>query len=604
MYNHREPVAIRQRIILPLASALLFLCTLTLYYPALQEGFVNYDDPAYVTSNFHVQQGLNARSLAWAFTSTAEANWHPLTWISHMLDVRLFGLSRAGHHAQSVLWHAANVVLLFLLLAQATGFVGRGALVAGLFAVHPLNVESVAWVAERKTVLCTFFLLLTLGAYGWYVKRPRADRYLLVAVLFALGLMAKPMVITLPFALLLLDFWPLRRFPETPISKLALEKTPLLALSAASAAITLYAQRAGGAVGSTELLPMAIRLKNAIYCYLIYAEKAVWPSRLAVFYPHPEGSLALWKVLCAAVVLSTITAVVWRFRERRYLLVGWLWYLGTLAPVIGIVQVGRQAWADRYAYFPLWGLFVIGVWLLSEGAARISLSRGAQVAIASAVLLAYSVTAHIQIGYWRDSYSLFAHAIQVTNANAIAEGNLGSALMEMRRPDLALSHLERAIQWMPTLGTTHYNLGTLLQRRNELDRAQREYQLALKYASDEREAAQTHNNLGVLFNQLGRRDEALVEFTQAIALNPYEQNSLVSRGMIEREEGRLDAALQDFARAAQVSPSPVAFYWQGRVLEEKGQLSAAAEAYRTVLKLAPNFGDTQARLGNIEKAVK
>ena len=597
-------MAIRQRTAVPIVGLLLLLGTLALYYPALQNGFVNYDDPAYVTSNFHVQQGLNSRSVAWAFTSTAEANWHPLTWISHMLDVQLFGLRPAGHHAQSVLWHAVNVVLLFLLLAKATGFVGRSALVAGLFAVHPLNVESVAWVAERKTVLCTFFFLLALGAYGWYVKRPRAVRYLLVALLFALGLMAKPMAIALPFALLLLDFWPLQRFPETPISKLALEKIPLLALSAASAAITLYAQRAGGAVGSTELLPLAMRVKNAIYSYLIYLERALWPSRLAVFYPHPEDSLALWKVLGAAAVLAAVTALFWHFRERRYLLVGWLWFLGTLAPVIGIVQVGRQAWADRYAYLPLWGLFVIGVWLVSEGAARISLSRAAQAAIASGMLLGYSVAAHSQIEYWRDSYRLFAHTIQVTDANPVAEGNLGSALMEMQRPDLAVPHLERAVQLMPTLSTAHYNLGTLLQRQNELDRALQEYQLALKYGSDEREAAQTHNNLGVLFNQLGRRDEAVAEFTAAIAVNPNEQNSWIGRGMIEREEGKLDAALQDFARAAQVAPSPLAFYWQGRVLEDKGQLSAAAEAYRAALKLAPNFGDTQVRLGNVENAVK
>jgi len=597
-------VAIRQRTAVPIVGLLLLLGTLALYYPALQNGFVNYDDPAYVTSNFHVQQGLSSRSVAWAFTSTAEANWHPLTWISHMLDVQLFGLRPAGHHAQSVLWHAVNVVLLFLLLAKATGFVGRSVLVAGLFAVHPLNVESVAWVAERKTVLCTFFFLLALGAYGWYVKRPRAVRYLLVALLFALGLMAKPMAITLPFALLLLDFWPLQRFPETPISKLALEKIPLLALSAASAAITLYAQRVGGAVGSTELLPLAMRVKNAIYSYLIYLERALWPSRLAVFYPHPEGSLALWKVLGAAAVLAGVTTVFWHLRERRYLLVGWFWFLGTLAPVIGIVQVGRQAWADRYAYLPLWGLFVIGVWLVSEGAARISLSRAAQAAIASAVLLGYSVAAHSQIEYWRDSYRLFAHTIQVTDANPIAEGNLGSALMEMQRPDLAVPHLERAVRLMPTLSTAHYNLGTLLQRQNELDRALQEYQLALKYGSDEREAAQTHNNLGVLFDQLGRRDEAVAEFTAAIAVNPNEQNSWIGRGMIEREEGKLDAALQDFARAAQVAPSPLAFYWQGRVLEDKGQLSAAAEAYRAALKMAPNFGDTQVRLGNVEKAVK
>jgi tetratricopeptide (TPR) repeat protein len=465
-------------------------------------------------------------------------------------------------------------------------------------------VESVAWVAERKTVLCTFFLLLALAAYGWYAKKPRVGRYLLVALLFALGLMAKPMVITLPFALLLVDFWPLQRFPRTSLSKLVLEKIPLLALSAASAAITLYAQRAGGAVGLIEALPLAMRVKNAIYSYLIYVEKTVWPSRLAVFYPHPEGSLALWRVIVAAAVLAAITALFWHFRERRYLLAGWLWFLGTLIPVIGIVQVGRQAWADRYAYFPVWGLLVIAVWLLAEAAARIKLSLAAQVAIASAVLLGYSVAAHIQMGYWRDSYSLFTHAIQAPDANPVAEGNLGSALIDMQRPELAVPHLERAIQLMPTLAAAHYNLGILLQRQNELDRALQEYQLALKYASDEREAAQTHNNLGVLFKQLGRRDEAITEFTYAIALNPHEQNSLLGRGLIERDEGKLDAALHDFSQAARTAPSPSALYWKGRVLEDKGQLAASAEAYRGALKLSPGFGDTQARLERIANALR
>lgn len=587
-----------------LIALLLFLGTLVLYYPTLHNRFVNYDDPDYVTSNFHVQQGLTKQSAVWAFTSTAEANWHPLTWLSHMLDVRWFGPRPAGPHAQSAFWHAVNVVLLFLLLANATGFMGRSAVVAALFAVHPLNVESVAWVAERKTVLCTFFLLLALAAYGWYVKKTRATRYLLVALLFALALMAKPMAITLPILLLLIDFWPLQRFPQAPLSALVLEKIPLLALSAASAAITVYAQRAGRALGSTELLPLAIRVKNAIYSYVVYLDKAVWPARLAVFYPHPEGSLALWKVLAAALILITITAVCWHFRERRYLPVGWLWFLVALAPMIGVVQVGRQAWADRYAYLPLWGLFVIIVWLLSEAALRIPLGRAAQVAIALAVLAGYAVTAHSQITYWRDSYSLFAHAIRVTGPNPIAEGNLGSALIEMRRPDLAAPHLERAIHMVPTFAAAHYNLGTLFHRQNDLGRAQQEYELALKYATNEREAAQTHNNLGVLFNQLGRRDGAEAEFTEAIALNPYEQNSRIGRGLIEHEEGKLDAALQDFEQAAQIAPSPLAAYWQGRVLEEKGQLAASAEAYRNALKLAPNFGDAQTRLENIEKAGK
>jgi tetratricopeptide (TPR) repeat protein len=490
------------------------------------------------------------------------------------------------------------------LLAKATGFVGRSAFVAALFAVHPLNVESVAWVAERKTLLCTFFLLLALGAYGWYAKRPRAGRYLIVAVVFALALMAKPMAVTFPLALLLLDFWPLQRILDTPFPRLLVEKIPLLALSGASAAITLYAQRAGGAVGSTAALPLAMRVKNAIYSYLIYVEKAIWPSHQAVFYPHPEGALALWKVISASAVLITLTAVFWRFRERRYLLIGWFWFLGTLAPVIGIVQVGRQAWADRYAYLPLWGLFVIAVWLLAEAATRLSLNRAAQLAITFAVLVGYSAATYTQIKYWRDSYTLFAHALEVTEANPIAEGNLGSALMEVGRPDLAVSHLERAIQLMPWDTTAHYNLGTLLLRRNELNQALLEYQLTLRYGPDKREAAQTHNNLGVLFNQLGKRDQAAAEFTAAIALNPYEQNSFLGRGQIERDEGKLDAALQDFQQATKIVASPLAHYWEGRVLEDEGEPGAAADAYRAALKLAPDFREAQLRLEDLQKAGK
>jgi len=588
----------------PLLGLLLFFGTAALYVPALKNGFVNYDDPAYVTQNPQVAEGLTARSLAWAFASTAEANWHPLTWISHMLDVQAFGMSPEGHHAQSVFWHAVNVVLLFLLLTKATGFAGRSAVVAALFAAHPLNVESVAWIAERKTVLCTFFFLLALGAYGWYAKRPRAGRYLLVAIVFALALIAKPMAITLPFALLLIDFWPLQRFPATSFERLSIEKIPLFLLSVGSAVITVYAQRAGGAVGSDQLLPLPIRCKNAIFSSWIYLQKAVWPSRLAVFYPHPEASLELWKVVAAAVVLIGITALFWRLRHRRYLMVGWLWFLGTLVPVIGIVQVGRQAWADRYAYIPLWGLFVIAVWLASAAANRFSLSRAAQVAVASAVLLACSVATHIQIGYWRNSYALFTHAIEVTQANPIAEGNLGSALMEMGRPDLAQAHLERAIQLMPTLAAAHYNLGMLWHRENELEKAAAEYQLAARYASDQREAPQSHNNLGVLLSQTGRKDEAAAQFTQAISANPQEQNSLIGRGMIEYDSGRLDAALQDFAQAAQVAPSAPADYWQGRVLQDKGELAAAVVEYQAALKIAPEFADAQVRLQSLEKAGK
>jgi protein O-mannosyl-transferase len=582
----------------------LFLTTITLYYPALGNDFVNYDDPDYVTSNTHVEQGLTATSIAWAFRSIDEANWHPLTWLSHMLDVTLFGLRPAGHHAESIFWHAANVVLLFVLLAKATSRVGRSALVAALFAVHPLNVESVAWVAERKTVLSAFFLLLAIAAYGWYRKKPRVSAYLIVAICFALGLMAKPMVITFPFLLLLLDFWPLGRFPATPLAKLVAEKIPLLVLSTASAVITLYAQRSGGALGTVALLPFPVRLKNAIYSYLIYVEKTFWPSGLAVFYPHPEASLALWKVLIAATVLVAISGLVWYFRAHRYLSAGWLWFLGTLIPVIGIVQVGRQAWADRYAYIPLWGLFVIIVWLLAEAAARVGMSYIAQIAIALALLFGYFSDARAQIRCWQNSFTLFTQAIETTGDNGLAEGNLGSAFQEINRSDLARPHLERAVQLSPTLAAPHYNLGILLHRENDLEGAERQYRLALKYASDNLEAARAHNNLGALYNQVGKYDQAAAEYNEALGLNPNEENSIIGLGIIKQENDDLNGALQEFLRAEKIAPSPVAFYWQGIVLERMGQTKPAVGAYENALRLAPQFDDAKVRLENLRRMEK
>ena len=384
-----------------LLALLLILGTIVVYIPALHNGFVNYDDPDYVTANLHVRQGLSWSNIRWAFTATVQANWHPLTWISHMIDVQFFGMNPTGHHAVSVLLHAINVVLLFFLLARTTGYTLRSAAVAAIFAVHPLNVESVAWIAERKSLLCMLFFLLALLAYGWYVRKPGIGRYLCVGFLFAMGLMAKPMVVTFPFVLLLFDYWPLQRLKEGQITfpKLLIEKIPLFALSAASAMITVIAQHGAGALGITAALPLSFRIKNAIYSYLIYIFKGIWPSRLAVFYPHPENTLALWKVLLAALVLLAITVLVWHFRRYKYLLAGWLWYLGTMVPVIGIVQVGRQAMADRYAYVPFIGLFVMAVWLIAELFARIRLSLPAAAVIGVAVLSSYAAASYIQIGY-------------------------------------------------------------------------------------------------------------------------------------------------------------------------------------------------------------
>jgi len=586
-------------------SLVLFVGTLILYVPTLSSAFLNYDDPAYITANAHVLQGLSWKNVVWAFTATVEANWHPLTWLSHMTDVQLFGTNPRGHHAVNVLLHALNVVLLFLILTRATGHLQRSALVAALFAVHPLNVECVAWVAERKSLLSMLFLLLALAAYGWYANKRSWERYWVLVLLFALGLAAKPMVVTLPILLLLWDYWPLQRIASNSEASadrpvlfwLLAEKIPLFALSAASSWITLYAQNSGGALGSTELLPLGIRIENGVYSYVAYVGKGIWPSRLAVFYPHPEGSLPIWKVFMAGLLIATGTVLACRYRKNRgYLFTGWLWYLVAMIPMIGMVQVGRQAMADRYAYLPFVGLFIIVVWGCADLFAQLKLSSFAGRAIALALLIAYASTAFLQISYWHNSYTLFSHALAVTSRNGIAEDNFGAALMAMGRPDLAMSHFEAAAEFVPQLSTAHYNLGVLQQQQSHPDVAIGEYELALKYSKDATEIAQAHNNLGFLLMGLNDLEAAVQEFTAALQVNPDKQNSLLGRGIVEYRLGNLDTAVNDLSRATQIAPLAPADFWLGRALEDKGQRQAATTAYEAALRLAPGMAEAQQRL--------
>ncbi|HUD67856.1 MAG TPA: tetratricopeptide repeat protein [Candidatus Sulfotelmatobacter sp.] len=585
-------------------SLILFAGVLILYVPALDSSFVNYDDPAYVTSNSHVLQGLSWSNVAWAFRATTEANWHPLTWLSHMADVQLFGLNPRGHHLTSVLLHGCNVVLLFFVLRRATGCLIPSAVVAGLFALHPLNVECVAWVAERKSVLSMFFLLVALVAYGWYARQKSIGRYALVVALFALGLAAKPMVVTVPVLLLLWDYWPLRRIGsesegsfEHSMPLLVVEKVPLFALAVASSWVTLHAQRSGGALGMAESLPLASRLENAIYSYAAYVGKGIWPSRLAVFYPHPENSLGAWKVLAAAIVVVSITVAAWRYRaQHRYLLTGWLWYLAALVPMIGIVQVGRQAMADRYAYLPFVGLFIIAVWGCAELFASLQVAAVVQITIAAAVVVSYASVAFFQINYWHNSYKLFAHALQVTHRNGIAEDNFGAALMEMGRPDLAQPHFEAAAEFIPQLSTAHYNLAVLEQQQSHPDAARREYELALKYSTDATEIAQSHSNLGFLLLELNDLQGAIEQFDGALQINSGKQNSLLGRGIAEYRQGNLNAAVADLSHASQIAPLAQADFWLGRALEDKGQTEAARTAYETAVRLAPGMAEAGQRL--------
>ena len=594
--------------------ALLVLVALTfgVYSPSLHNQFVNYDDPSYVLENPHVNSGLSVQNVRWAITGTASDNWHPLTWISHMTDVTLFGLKPAGHHLDSLIWHLLNVVLLFLLLRAATGYFLRSFVVAGLFAMCPLNVEAVAWVAERKSLICTTFLLLALFAYGWYARRPSAGRYCALMALFALGLMAKPMVITLPFALLLVDCWPLNRIAihnsdsqsgnshALGLGRLIIEKIPLLLLSVASAVITIYAQRAGGATrGFGTPIPMGERLANAAVSYAIYLGKAVWPSRLAVFYPHPEGSLPVWEVATAVALILAISVAVWRWRNRRYLVTGWLWFLGTLVPVLGIIQVGRQAMADRYAYIPFLGLFVMLVWLAGEVAGKLPGARWMLTSAAVIAIAGYASVTFFQVGYWRTSEALFTHALDVTEHNGVAEENLGVAYLQVQRPDLAFDHLKAAVEYMPDFSTAHYDYGTVLQQAGRMDKAMNEYNLALRTTGDVEEAARIHNNIGSIFLQQNSLDESLREYNQALQLDPNQPSSLLGRGTVEFRQAHLEAADQDFSRLLQIHPTPLAWYSMGRTLELEGKPQQAANAYQEALNLAPDFGAAQQRLDAI-----
>jgi protein O-mannosyl-transferase len=594
------------RLLVPLA---LFALVLLLYLPALRNGFINYDDPDYVTRNAHVLQGLSWPNLLWAFgTNNPAANWHPLTWLSHMADVQAFGLTPWGHHLINVLLMAVDVVLLFVFLAGATGKLWRSAAVAAIFSVHPLNVEPVAWVAELKQELSLIFMFLALIAYAWYVKKPGLGRYLAVAILFALALMSKVMIITLPFVLLLLDYWPLRRFPRTnsagetlsfwnSLLVLLKEKIPLFLLSAGAGWITLGIHRKEGAL--TVSMPLSWRLKNVIYSYAVYLWKAVWPTRLAVFYPHPENRLPLWQIGIAALTLIVVSGLVWKYREKRYLAVGWLWYLGTAFPMIGLIQSGRQGMADRYEDLPLVGIFIAVVWLAADEAVRRSLRPAFAIAVFAAILLPLMILTHRQIGFWKDSETLFTHAVQVTSRNGIAENNLGAAYMEKGEPAAAFPHFLAAAQYAPDLASAHYNLGVLFHRQNQLPQAENEYRLAIAYAGEAEEAAQAHNNLGVLYLSRNTLVAARAEFDRAISLNPNEVNSYIARGTVEFQMGKVDDALADFTQASSRARSPLAFYWLGRAEEAKGNFARAKGAYQAALQMAPGMQEARTQLESL-----
>lgn len=518
-------------------SSVLVLATLLVYAPTLHHAFLDFDDGQYVTQNEHVRTGFSLNNVSWAFTSFYASNWHPITWLSHMVDCQMFGLNSGAHHSVNLALHLVNVLLLFTLLRLGTGAVWRSFMVAALFAVHPLNVESVAWVAERKSLLSAFFSFLTVAAYGWYVQRPCSKRYLAVGVTFALALMSKPMAVTVPLILLLLDYWPFNRYVETPHlqrwTRLAIEKFPLLLMSTASAYITVAAQGSTGAVLHLSELSVLLRLENVLKSYAAYVWKMIWPANLAVFYPilrEVGTSQSFTFALESAVVLAGITALVLYFRRARYLLVGWFLFLVALIPVIGIVQVGYQAMADRYAYIPFIGLFVMLAWGLARIAENKPVAQIVMVFASPCVVVVFALASSHDLQYWQNEVTLFTQAHNVAaRPDALIESGLADGLMSAGRTDEALSHYQVSCELDSQSPFCHYGIARILFDKNQFVRAIDECHATARLTNNQVVALACYDKSGAVMLQLGELDAAAREFESALAIDPDDQTALSLR---------------------------------------------------------------------------
>ncbi len=590
---------------------LLVAATLAVYNPVNRNAFVNFDDDHYITGNPHVLAGLNWDTVKWAFTNYYEANWHPLTWLSHALDAQLFGLNPVGHHYTNVILHALNAVLLFLLLQSATGFTWRSLMVAALFALHPVNVESVAWASERKNVLSMMFLLLALLAYGWYARRPATGRYALVALLFACGLMSKPQVITLPFLLLLWDYWPLGRYGlagETPAPStslrtgsqparapaLLLEKLPLFLMSLASAVVTMQAQKAGGAIHSPVLYPFWLRLENAIVSYSRYIGKAFWPTQLSPLYPHPLDLLRFWQVIASVVFLVLVTTLVIRNRRHGYLVTGWFWFLGALVPMIGLVQVGEQAMADRYAYLPFVGLFVMVCWGVSEWAETKKVPTGWIAVPALAAIVVLSALTYRQIGYWHDSETLWSYALRVTSVRSYkAHFNLAVTYDAEGRYDEAVQQFREAIDPHDDDPRIHLGLGIYDQRHGHVQQAIEEFQTVLRLSSDGAMRVDAFSNMGSAYQQLHDYARAKESFAAALQIDPNKPAALVGMGLLAQKSGDFEQAVAEYTHAMSVEPTAVGYVLLGRAQQQAGHPAEAQTALDKAKQLTNDLDGAQ-----------
>ncbi len=598
-----------------LLCGFLIITTLAIYWPVLNHEFVKYDDGKYVTENRHVTGGITRQSVIWAFTSPHFHMWHPLTSLSYMLDCQLFGLNPRWYHLTSLLFHIAGTLLLFGILKRMTGAIWPSFFVAAAFALHPLNVESVAWVSERKNVLSGFFWMLTIAAYISYAKRPSMGRLLVVVLIFALSTMAKPMVVTLPFVLLLLDYWPLGRLRWQHQSKeqdclhsesiqlnyqgpsawrLFAEKIPLFILSVILSAITFIVQQRGGVVSKLDNVPLKLRMTNAFNSYAIYIVKMIWPSRLAVFYPLEK--LPIWQVAAVVLLLLAVSAgVICLARSRKYLPVGWLWYLGTLVPVIGLVQVGAQARADRYAYLPFIGLFIMIAWGLTDLLAKWRYRKIILGTAAAAVLLALSIVTRLQLNHWRNSTALFEHAINATEDNFIMHNNYANVLNEMGQLDKAIEHYYKSLQIKPDSAEAHNNLGIALYDLGKLNEAIEHYKKALELNPN---FSNPHYNMAVVLTKQGKTDEAIAEYHQALRFRPDDIDALSNLGLILAKQGNFGKAIEYYKKALELEPDDVITHGRlGLVLVRVGNINGAIKEFQIVLSARPKDAEMHFNLG-------
>jgi tetratricopeptide (TPR) repeat protein len=617
---------------------LLSLVTFAVYWPVIGCKFINYDDPRYITSNPHVQQGLTRESVLWSFNIGYASNWHPLSWLSHMLDVELFGPGPAGPHLVNLILHVANTVLLFLVLRGLTFAHWRSAFVAALFALHPLHVESVAWISERKDVLSTLFFMLTLLCYAkavtsgrWQVARTQTEPsaimspfYWLALLFFALGLMSKPMLVTLPFVLLLLDYWPLGRMPDltfpaakpgflnvqlSAVLRLAREKIPFFVLGAISCAITFVAQKSNGTMSSLAHIPAGARVENAFISYARYLGKMFWPTDLAVVYPLPGQWPVAYGVLAMVLVTGLCLAALWFGRKWPFVLTGWFWFLGTLVPVIGLVQVGIQSLADRYTYVPSVGIFIVLAWGGGAVLARWQWPR-TMIGIAALLILgACAIRTANQLHYWQNTERLFQHTIAVTKDNWMAYNVLGSYRVLKGRPEAAVENYRHALQINPDNADILNNLGNVLARQKQTAAAIECFQAALRVAPD---LPDTHINLGVVLDALGKKDDAIREYHDALRLAPDNVLARNDLANVLLARGQVDEAIEQYRLALQTDPKYThALNNLGWVLAVRGQYPEAIACYERALRLEPNdamlhknFGNVLVRAGRGEEAIR